>query len=118
MQKELILKLGGKERKFTFGLLFIGEVLESLDVDYNTMLNKVMKNPFKYAPILMFESLQNTYRKDKLVYDFTQDDVITWLESEELFGTDSILEFINVFTGTNENKTPIESDGNSDVKKK
>lgn len=118
MQKELVLKLGGKDRTFTFGLFFIGEVLETLDIDYNTMLNKVVKNPFKYGPILMYESLKNTYKRDKLNIEFSQDDVLIWLENEELFGTDAILEFINVFTGNNENKTPIESNGKESSKKK
>jgi len=120
MQKQLVLKIGGKKRTFTFGLLFIGEVLERLDCDYNEMLEKVIKNPFKYAPVLMFESLKNSYKKDKKEIDFTEDNVIEWLEKEELFGTNLILSFINTFIGNNENKTPLESSENEskDVKKK
>ena len=119
MKKELTLKLGGKNRKFTFGLIFIGEVLERLDIDYNELLQKVVKNPFKYAPILMFESLKNSYTiKDKAL-DFTEKDIIIWLEKQELLGVDCMTEFVRFFLGVNENPTPVKSVENGEnVKKK
>jgi len=107
MVKELKLKLNGKNKTFTFGLIYIGEVLERLDIDYNTLLIKVSKNPFKYAPILMFESLRNSYRIDKKEVDFTEDDIVNWLESEDLLGVDVMLKFVHAFMGTNENPTPV-----------
>ena len=119
MIQEIKLKLNGKEREFSFGIIFLGEVLERLDLDYNSMLVKVSKNPFKYAPILMYESLKNTYKKSKLDVDFTEDDIVNWLEKEELMGVDIMLAFINAFMGTQDNKTPVENDvDNEDVKKK
>ena len=39
MIQELKLKLGGEERTFTFGIIFLGNVLERLDFDYNELLN-------------------------------------------------------------------------------
>lgn len=119
MIKDIKLKLGGKNRVFSFGLFFIGNVLERLDIDYHTMLEKVSKNPFKYAPILMAESLKNTYSKEKKEVDFTDNDIIEWLEKEDLLGVDSMLKFINAFLGTQENKTPLnEADNDKKVSKK
>ena len=109
MIQELKQNLGGEERTFTFGLTFLGNVLERLDFDYNELLLKSSKNPFKYAPILMFESLKNTAAKTGDKVDFTEGDLIEWLENEETFGADKIVEFIHVFMGTNENKTPVEN---------
>jgi adenine deaminase len=119
MIREIKLTLGEKERTFTFGIMFIGNVLERLDMDYNTLLEKVSKNPFKYAPILMFESLVNTSKKNKEDVNFTEDDLLDWLENEELLGVELMLQFINAFMGTQENKTPVKdtSKGKS-VKKK
>lgn len=119
MIQELKLKLGGKERTFTFGIVFLGELLERLDLDYNSMLVKVSKNPFKYAPILMHESLINTEKRLGKEVDFTENDIVGWLEKEELMGVDIMLAFINAFMGTQDNKTPVASDEDEkDVKKK
>jgi hypothetical protein len=111
MIQELKLKLGGEERTFTFGIIFLGNVLERLDFDYNELLIKSSKNPFKYAPILMYESLKNTAERDGRNTNFTERDLIGWLESEETMGADKIVQFIQAFMGTNENKTPIEESG-------
>ena len=121
MIQDINLKLGGKKRFFTFGIVYLGNVLEILDVDYGEMLNKVAKNPFKYAPLLMFESLKNTYIKEKKEIDFTESDIIAWLEVEELMGVNLMLSFINAFMGTQENKTPLDVEAVEDtntVKKK
>lgn len=120
MITEIKLNLGKKDRLFTFGIIFLGEVLERLDTDYNTLLEKVSKNPFKYAPILMYESLRNSYRIEKKDVDFVEDDIVVWLESEELMGIDVMLSFINAFMGTQENKTPVDEgkdDENASKKK-
>ena len=121
MIQDLKLELGGKERTFTFGIVFIGEVLERLDIDYNELLQKCIKNPFKYAPILMYESLKNTNVRIGKELDFTENDLVGWLESEELLGSDKIIKFIQAFLGTNDNKTPekmVEEVEEGSVKKK
>ena len=119
MIQEIKLKLGGKEREFTFGITFLGEVLERLDIDYNELLNKVLKNPFKYAPVLMFESLKNTANRINSSVDFTEKELVLWLEKEENLGVDLMLKFIHAFLGTNENYTPLnDSEKADDVKKK
>tara|TARA_R110000851_G_C12664310_1_gene521796 strand:+ start:37 stop:393 length:357 start_codon:yes stop_codon:yes gene_type:complete len=118
MIQEIKLKLGSEERRFTFGIIFLGNVLETLELDYNSMLMKVSKNPFKYAPILMTESLNNTARKERLDASFTLDSVVDWLESEDVMGVDIMLKFIHAFIGTNDNPTPTEDSAEGDVKKK
>ena len=118
MIQEIKLNLGNEERTFSFGIIYLGNVLERLDVDYNTMLEKVSKNPFKYAPILMFESLKNTQKRIGKDVDFTEDDLVDWLEKENLLGVDIMLKFINAFMGTQENKTPVNEVDSDNVKKK
>lgn len=118
MIQEIKLNLGNEERTFSFGIIYLGNVLERLDVDYNTMLEKVSKNPFKYAPILMFESLKNTQNRIGKDVDFTENDIVDWLEKENLLGVDIMLKFINAFMGTQENKTPVNEVDSDNVKKK
>lgn len=117
MIQEIKLKLGGQDRLFTFGIIFLGEVLERLDVDYHTLLEKVQKNPFKYNPILMYESLRNSYRIEKKDLDFTEEDVVLWLEKEDSFGVSVMMSFLSAFMGTQDNKTPIEDVDKENVKK-
>lgn len=116
MIQDVKLKLGGKQRHFTFGIIFLGEVLDVLDLDYGTMLEKVSKNPFKYSPTLMYKSLENTYRLNKKDVDFTEDDIVNWLEKEDLLGIDKMIAFVQAFMGTQENKTPVEDVDVNDAK--
>jgi len=119
MKQQIELHLGGKKRKFTFGILFLGNVLERENYeDYNDLLIKTQKNPFKHAPILMYESLVNTCNKYQKNIDFTESDVIEWLDRDYIKGADNVVKFLQVFFGTNENKTPIENETNEDAPKK
>lgn len=119
MKQQIELHLGGKKRKFTFGILFLGNVLErEIYEDYNDLLIKTQKNPFKHAPILMYESLINTCNKYKKDIDFTESDVIDWLDKDYVSGAGKVVKFLQVFFGTNDNKTPIESEDNETTSKK
>lgn len=119
MKQILKLKLGGKNRVFTFGIVFLGELLDRKEFeDYDDLLQKVSKNTFKYAPILMYESLVNTCRKNSTDVDFTESDLINWLEKDYEKGLADMLEFIQFFFGTNENKTPTEETNKTDTVKK
>lgn len=119
MKQQLELSLGGKKRKFTFGILFLGSVLERDEFeDYNDLLIKTSKNPFKYAPILMYESLVNTANKYNKKVDITQEKIIEYLDKDFEDGVNKMLSFINVFMGNSENKAPIKSDKESTTKKK
>lgn len=118
MKQYLELHLGGQKRVFTFGILFLANALERVEFeDYNDMLLKLSKNPFRYAPIMMFESLVNTYNKNKQEIDFKESDIQDWLDEDYAKGMNDMLLFINVFMGNTDNKTPIE-DGKKGSKKK
>jgi hypothetical protein len=119
MQQSLEINLGGKNRTFTFGILFLANALERSEFeDYNDMLLKLSKNPFKYAPIMMYESLVNTYKKNKQDIDFTETEIQDWLDEDYADGMNAMLLFINVFMGNTENKTPIEDNKNAKGSKK
>lgn len=118
MTQDINIKIEKQDYTFSFGLNFIGEVLERTDLDYNDLLQKVIKNPFKYAPILMYESLKNTAKRDKTKLELTEDEFITLLEKQPNLGTDIIMMFVYAFFATNENPTPTESVEKGNVKKK
>jgi hypothetical protein len=111
MKQQIEIKFGNRKRKFTFGVFLIGELLERKEFDdYDDLLTKSATNPFKYASVLMFESLKNTYDKYKKELDFTEVDTQNWVDKDyfENQGNGFVL-FVQTFLGTNENKTPSET---------
>ena len=109
MKQFLDLKLGGENRRFTFGVVFIGEVLEELDIDFNDLISKMSKNTFKYVPILMYHSLVNSYLKERKEQDFDKQDLNNWIDAEENLGIDKILEFVNAFIASTNNNISEEN---------
>lgn len=109
MIQEIKLNLGGKDRLFTFGLTFLGELMERYDpLTLEEIILKAVKFPAKYVPSLMFESLRNTTLMNKEVVDFEEIDIKIWLEQEESLGAEKITTFLTTFLETTENKTKVE----------
>jgi len=118
MIQSIKLDLGGQERHFTFGITFLGEVSERFEpLGLEEVILKAIKHPAKYTPLLMFESLKNTYFKERKDLDFVEQDIIDWLELEPSYGADKINKFLEIFLATNENKVPVEEVVNKDDKK-
>ena len=118
MIQELKLTLGGKKRKFTFGILFIGSILDRLEVDYLEMFNVLGKNLVKHFPMLIYESLKNTYVSEGKDIDFTEKDIINWLNKEPLNGMNIIRQFEIAFMESLNNPVPNDEVKNDSVKKK
>ena len=118
MVQEIKLNLGGKDRKFTFGLLFIGSVLKRLDTNYIDMFGILGEDLIKHSPMLFFESLKNTYRIEKKDLDFTENDIEIWLSNEHFNGLGLINEFEQAFMQSLNNPLPVEEDKKDNVKKK
>tara|TARA_R110000822_G_scaffold9163_4_gene35796 strand:- start:20 stop:394 length:375 start_codon:yes stop_codon:yes gene_type:complete len=108
MKQQIELKLGGKKRKFTFGVLMTANLLEreEFNEDYGYLIQVMSKNPFKFAHIVMYESLVNTCNKYSKEIDFTESDCLQWLEDDYANGSQALIKFTQTFLGTNENKTP------------
>tara|TARA_R110002072_G_scaffold41627_1_gene116640 strand:+ start:328 stop:702 length:375 start_codon:yes stop_codon:yes gene_type:complete len=117
MQQQIEIELGGIKRKFTFGILFLGNVLDRKEfTDFDDLMHKLTANYIKYAPTLMYESLVNTCNKYDKTVDFTERDVLNWLDDKPLYGITEINKFVNVFVGSTDNKTPV-SDEKKSAKK-
>ena len=110
MKQQIELDLGGRKRKFTFGILFLGNVLDRQEFDgFDDLIEKLAVNYIKYTPILMYESLVNTCNKFNDTIDFTEIDIINWLDDKPMYGINELNDFVKVFTGSTENKTPLEA---------
>ena len=71
MSKAIEIVVNEKTLKCSFGLGFLGECLENLDLSVVQIGEKLDKNPFKWIPTLMYECIK--YSKD---IDFTIDDLL------------------------------------------
>ena len=112
MKQQIEINLGGRKRKFTFGILFLGNVLERKEfTDFDDLMQKLTANYIKYTPILMYESLVNTCNKYDKTIDFTERDVLNWLDDKPLYGVTEINKFVNVFVGATDNKAPLDDKG-------
>lgn len=96
------LLIGGKKYEGSLGLGFLGEALENLDLDIVQIGAKVDKNPFKYAPILIYESIK--YNNTDI--DLTLDKLIELLDSPE--GLKNINKFIIAFVKSLTKNVPKE----------
>ena len=112
MKQQIEINLGGRKRKFTFGILFLGNVLERKEfTDFDDLMQKLTANYIKYTPILMYESLVNTCNKFDDEVDFTEKDILNWLDDKPLYGVTEINKFVNVFVGATDNKAPLDDKG-------
>jgi len=85
------IEINGRNLECSFGLGFLGECLENLNLAYYEIGDKVDKNPYKWLPILIYESAK--YPDKEL--DFELKDLIEWLDNSE--GTDIIAKFFKEF---------------------
>ena len=76
-------ELGGKLRKFSFGLECLGNVFERLDVDISTIGHFMLKNPFKATPAILYEAHKSAVEDGEKPVDFTYKDVCNWLDDLE-----------------------------------
>jgi len=90
--KQVELVANGHKLVCSFGLGFLGECLENLDLSVYEIGEKLDKNSFKYVPILMYESVK--YKKE---VDFSLDDLIEWLDDDGKKGLETMNKFVMAF---------------------
>lgn len=55
---------GEKEFTFWYGTGFLGNVIDLTELDLDSLVASIDKNPFKYIPILMHESLKYGFERE------------------------------------------------------
>lgn len=100
--KEIDITVNNRTLKCKFGLGFLGECLENLNLNVFEIGKKLDDNPFKWIPTLMFESIN--YANDNI--DFTKEDLINWLDNPE--GNKEMAKFLNAFVQSLNKDVPKE----------
>ena len=94
--KEITLKLGNEDRTFYFGLGFLGNLLEKENIGINEIDEKLVNNPFKWMPLIMYYSLAWGYTRRNEFIPFDTFDVSEWIDEVGMDDT-VIIDFFNAF---------------------
>ena len=109
------IEIGGELRKFHFGLGFLGELIDSFDLDIITLGEFAAKNPLKYDPIIMYCSAVYALKREGKTADFTQYDFVDWIKESGGIKSDPMLKFNEAFIKSLIKDVPSET---KEVKKK
>lgn len=113
------LTINKREIEFHFGLYFLGELLDELDLSFDEINIRLNKNPFKFVPRLMYLSAKYAYTRKGEAIDFNEFKLVDWLEEDGGFTNPNIENFLNAFTNSLSKDVPKEADEkNVDTKKK
>jgi len=107
------LTINKREIEFHFGLYFLGELLEELDISFDEMNIKLNKNPFKFVPQLMYISAKYAYTRKSEVIDFDMFTLVDWIEEDGGFANDNISNFLSSFTSSLSKDVPKEDNTKS-----
>lgn len=107
--KQIELELGGEKRTFYFGLGFLGNLLEKENILLEEINEKLLKNSYKWMPLIMYHSLAWGYIKKGEPVLFDAVDVADWIDDLEEFEEVEVVIKINE-DGTKETtKVPLQT---------
>lgn len=109
------LTINGKVISFHIGIGFLGEYQDKFDLDINSLISKIDKNPWKGIPSLMYESA--LYRA-KGNLDFSYDDLLDMIDEDGGFASDAFIDFLKRFTDSLTKDVPKSKGNGSGSKKK
>lgn len=104
------LELGGKNRGFKFGLSFLSNVLDHLDISIADLGEAMQKNPFKVLPVMIFEAHKSNELKARREIDFVLEDVYDWIDDAGGVAGQPVKEFIAAWTLSMNKDVPILED--------
>jgi hypothetical protein len=94
--KQIELELGGEKRTFYFGLGFLGNLLEKENISIGEIDQKIIDNPFKWMPLIMYYSCAFGYTRKNENPPFDVFDITEWVDEAGIDGT-IVIDFFNAF---------------------
>jgi len=102
--KKINLQIGGQYRDFYFGLGFLGNLLETENVQLHEIETNLLKNSYKWMPLIMFHSLAWGYIKEGQDVPFNAIKIADWIDDLTEFDDVEVVLKIND-DGTKETTT-------------
>lgn len=112
------LTINNRKLTYSFGLGFIGELLDSLDMTLNEVVSSLNKNPFKYVPFLMFKSAEYTLLRKGEEVVFTEFNIMDDIDSDGGLDGKNVVKFLNSFTNSLAKGVPSSEEVKSDKPEK
>ena len=100
------LKFAEKELKCSLGLMFLGALLDDLDMSLEEVAAKMQKNPFRLMPKMIFISAQTEAELNGEEFDLTFKDVVELLEKDGGIASPQAVNFINSWTASMTENVP------------
>ena len=95
--------------EFHFGLGFLGELVENLDMGIDEIMTSVSKNPFKIIPIIMHASAGYNAKRNEQEFNYTVYDFIDFIDADGGIGAKSVDKFLTAFTNSMVKDVPKEA---------
>ena len=106
----MTLKIGDRELGFSFGLAFLGELLEQTDLSIDEIVSKMNRNPFKMIPTIMYYSTKLYSERRGEEFVFSLFDVTDWLDEAGGVGNENVAKFLKAFTSSLTKDVPKEDE--------
>jgi hypothetical protein len=78
--RSITLTIGNQERVFYFGLGFLGNLLESENIEFTEIDVKITQNPFKWIPLIMYYSCAFGFKRKNEFPPFDTFDFAEWID--------------------------------------
>jgi hypothetical protein len=105
------INIEGQDREFGFGLGFLGDMLEGLDLGFIELSNRLDSNPFKYIPLAMLYSY-NSVNEPKI----DNDTLLQWLENDGGMHSNALKEFREGYVKSMTKNVPVSASKKKIVK--
>ena len=116
---EIKLTINAREIVFSFGLGFIGALLEDTGESIEEAVDHLNRNPFYMVPKLMYLSAQYAKTRDGEELDFTMVELTDWIDQDGGVRNETIEKFLTSFTQSLAKGVPKQEGGDpGDPKKK
>ena len=93
---------------FHFGIGFLGELLSTLDLGIEELMQEVTKNPFKTIPLIMFESAKYGFMRKGEEFTHTVYDFVDYIDADGGIQAKSVEKFLQAFTSSMTKDVPKE----------
>ena len=93
---------------FHFGLGFLGELLDSVEMGIDEVMQSIGKNPFKIIPIIMHSSASYSAKRKGADFDYTVYDFIDLIHDSGGIAGEPVQKFLEAFTNSMTKDVPKE----------
>ena len=116
--KPISLDIGDRKFEFSFGLSFLGDLIEETELTIDEIVDRLTTNPFKMVPTMMYLSAKNAADRNGSNLDFSYHELVDIIDEAGGINQDAVEVFLSTFTKTLTKDVPKEKSKPAQVKKK